>query len=76
MLGINYEDAFETIEVTGSSHPKTNLKRPKMRMAKVPIGPILLVDDVATSGAHIEEATMALRKHDLAVTSIAWIGAN
>jgi len=76
MLGINYEDVFEPLQVSGSSHPKTNIKRPKMHMVKVPIGPILLVDDVATSGSHIEEATMALRKHDLAVTSIAWIAAN
>ncbi len=74
MLGVNYVDAFAPLVVQGSSHPKTNVKRPKMQLATVPIGPILLVDDVATSGAHIEEATVMLRKHDLAVTSIAWIG--
>ncbi len=73
-LGINYLDAFEPLVITGSSHPKTNVRRPKMKLATVPVGPLLLVDDVATSGSHIEEAAVALRRHGLAVTSIAWIG--
>jgi hypothetical protein len=75
LLSVNFVDAFEPLQVTGSSHPKTNVKRPKMKLATIPVGPILLVDDVATSGSHIEEATLALREHDLAVTSIAWIAA-
>jgi len=76
--GTNFVDAFEPLAVQGSSHPKTNVKRPRMKLktAAPPFGPLLLVDDVASSGSHIEEATMALRKHDIAVTSIAWIAAS
>lgn len=76
LLGINFVDAFEPLAVTGSSHPRTNTTRPKMKLATVPVGPVLLVDDVATSGSHLEEATMSLRQHNLAVTSIAWIAAS
>jgi predicted amidophosphoribosyltransferase len=38
-------------------------------------GPALLVDDVATSGSHLEEATKLLRPSCGAVMAVAWIGA-
>ena len=75
-LGINFLDAFKPLAVKGSSHPKTNVQRPKMELALVPVGPILLIDDVATSGSHISEATVALRNEGLAVSSMAWIAAS
>jgi predicted amidophosphoribosyltransferase len=37
-------------------------------------GPVLLVDDVATSGRHIEEATELLRAKGASVLAVAWIG--
>jgi hypothetical protein len=74
-LGLQFADAFEPLQVTGSSHPKTNVKRPKMKLKHVPVGPVLLIDDVATSGSHIEEAASALRDHEVAVIALAWIGA-
>ena len=73
-LNLQFDDAFEPLQVTGSSHPKTNVRRPKMKLRQVPVGPVLLIDDVATSGAHIEEAASALRNHGVAVISLAWIG--
>jgi hypothetical protein len=36
-------------------------------------GPVLLVDDVSTSGAHIEEAVELLRPHANMVFAVAWI---
>jgi len=36
-------------------------------------GPVLLVDDVATSGSHVELSTKALRKVAPAVFPIVWI---
>ena len=60
----------------GKSHPMANLNRPPMRLV-VPVDTtVLLVDDVATSGAHIEEATRLLRPVAGSVLSIAWIGDN
>ena len=38
-------------------------------------GPALLVDDVATSGSHIEEAVKLLRPACGSVLAVAWIGA-
>jgi orotate phosphoribosyltransferase len=37
-------------------------------------GPVLLVDDVATSGQHIEEAAHLLREAGANVLAVAWIG--
>lgn len=74
LLNLQFAEAFAPLQVSGSSHPKTNLKRPKLKLLHVPVGPILLIDDVATSGAHIEEAVNALRDHEIAVISMAWIG--
>jgi predicted amidophosphoribosyltransferase len=58
----------------GSSHPKNNLRRPRMSLAQAISGPALLVADVATSGSHIEEATRLLRPTCGAVLAVAWIG--
>jgi predicted amidophosphoribosyltransferase len=58
----------------GSSHPKSNVKRAAMSMLAKVEGPVLLIDDVATSGRHIEEATLLLRASGASVLAIAWIG--
>jgi predicted amidophosphoribosyltransferase len=58
----------------GSSHPKRNAVRPAMSRILPVEGPILLIDDVATSGRHIEEATKLLRAGGASVLAMAWIG--
>ncbi len=58
----------------GASHPKKNAKRLPMSLAETVPGPVLLVDDVATSGAHIEEAVKILRPGSGSVMAVAWIG--
>jgi hypothetical protein len=58
----------------GGSHPKSNVKREEMRLVASIEGPVLLIDDVATSGRHIEEAVGLLRKSDAGAMAIAWIG--
>lgn len=72
-LGVPYKKMFECIPIKGSSHPKTNGRRPPMQLIDTVDCPILLVDDVATSGSHIEEAATKLREHAPAVWPIAWI---
>jgi PAS domain-containing protein len=57
----------------GSSHPKKNVRRPRLELIEKTAGPALLVDDVATSGAHIEEAVKLLRPVCGAVLAVAWI---
>jgi hypothetical protein len=74
-LELPFAQAFAYRPVAGSSHPKTNVSRPPMQMIAAPGGNTLLVDDVATSGAHIAEAGTMLRKAGTLVTPLAWISA-
>jgi predicted amidophosphoribosyltransferase len=73
-LGIPAAHALLMAPAKGSSHPKTNATRPPMTLAAAIDGPVLLIDDVATSGRHIEEATQLLRANGASVLAIAWIG--
>jgi hypothetical protein len=60
--------------VTGSSHPKEFRKLPPLTWQDAPPpGLVLLVDDVATSGWHLEEALTALRAAGHLALGLAWI---
>ena len=73
-LKLPYLDQFAPLPAQGGSHPRQNLKRPTMRLrAPVPDIPILLIDDVATTGTHIEEATLLLRSTAPVVMPLVWI---
>lgn len=73
-LKLQFLDLFVPLPEQGGSHPRQNLKRPTMRLrAPVPDIPILLIDDVATSGLHIEEATLLLRITAPVVMPLVWI---
>lgn len=74
MMDVPYVAAFEDLPVTGSSHPRRNARRPAMRLKQAPDEAILLIDDVVTSGAHVEEACDLLRPRARAVFPIALIG--
>ena len=74
LMDVPYIDAFETLPVTGTSHPRRNAKRPAMQLRNAPDEATLLIDDVATSGAHIEEACDLLRERARGVLPIALIG--
>jgi predicted amidophosphoribosyltransferase/PAS domain-containing protein len=58
----------------GGSHPKENVRRPPLKLLSPAEGPCLVIDDVATSGAHIEEAIVRLRPSAGSVFAVAWIG--
>ena len=73
-LGLTFVAALEIDRAEGKSHPKRNPTRPAMRLAAPPRGATILVDDVATSGAHMEEATRLLLPEAKAVFALAWIG--
>ena len=73
-LNLKLVAALESERRPGASHPRDNARRPPMRLVEpVPV-PVLLVDDVATSGRHLQEATALLQPGSGAVFSIAWIG--
>jgi hypothetical protein len=76
VLGIPVVNAFLPIDVPrGSSHPRRNIKRPKMTLLENITQPVILIDDVATSGSHINEAATLLRAASPQVWSMAWIAA-
>ena len=73
-LGVTFTQAFDRIETSGSSHPRRNRSRPAMTLRAAPTNRVLLIDDVATSGAHIVEAAKLLRRTASAVLPLVWIG--
>lgn len=74
-LDVVFVEAFDHIATTGSSHPRRNATRPSMTLCQAPTRRVLLIDDVATSGSHIAEATRLLRKTAASVLPLVWIGA-
>ena len=64
---------FADLSVTGASHPRRNATRPRMALREPVTAATLLVDDVATSGAHIAEAATLLRTEAPAVFPLVWL---
>lgn len=58
----------------GSSHPRRNASLERFHLVEPVPRRILLVDDVVTSGLHIEYSVTSLREAGAVVTAIAWIG--
>lgn len=73
-LGLALIDAFAHIDLKGSSHPRSNVKRPPMQLVQSVPGPAILIDDVATSGAHLAEASRLLKADGTQCFAMAWIG--
>ncbi|GGC68479.1 phosphoribosyltransferase [Chelatococcus reniformis] len=74
-LAAPFQQCFEDRFVRGASHPKEFRKLAPISWIDVTSHPgiVLLVDDVATSGWHMEEALTALRGKGCAAVGIAWI---
>lgn len=73
-LGCRFAEAFRPRPVSGVSHPKEFRNLPPLEWQDKPQGPVLLLDDLATSGWHLEEAVTLLREVTAPVSAIAWIG--
>ena len=74
MLGVKFTEAFERQDRPGKSHPRKNAKLPPLKRKNTVTGNILLVDDVATSGRHLEQASAELASTTQHVFPIVWIG--
>jgi hypothetical protein len=72
-LNLECVEAFFCMDQRGTSHPKTNLRRPRMRLKAEIEKPVILIDDVATSGVHIEEAARLLLQTAPTVWPLVWI---
>jgi hypoxanthine phosphoribosyltransferase len=72
-LTLNYLQVWHDRPIRGTSHPKEFRRLPPLDMVAKPIGATLIVDDVATSGYHMEEAIKALHSLCIPAAGIAWI---
>lgn len=72
-MALPFLQVFADRLVPGSSHPKEFKRLPPLEWSTRPAGAILLVDDLATSGWHLEEALTMLRAKVPAIGA-AWIG--
>jgi predicted amidophosphoribosyltransferase len=74
LLHLPVVEAFETMtDKKGSSHPRKNSRRAAMKMRQKIEQPVILIDDVSTSGSHINEAATLLRKSAPTVWPVVWI---
>ena len=73
-LGTSCAEVFACQARQGSSHPRRNTALPRLRKLSDPAFPVLVVDDVASSGRHIEQVSDALGASQQGIFKIAWIG--
>jgi hypothetical protein len=57
----------------GVSHPKEFRKLPPLHQIADPLSGMIVVDDLAVSGWHIEESVLALRRIGAAASAFVWI---
>ena len=83
-LGLEFVEIFEDRFVAGVSHPKEFKKLPplifKAKPADLKGSPkptgVLVIDDLATSGGHMEEALGRIRELGLPAFGAVWIAGN
>jgi hypothetical protein len=73
-MGFVFRKVFEDRFVDGVSHPKEFSKLPPLQIVALPAEAlVLLIDDVATSGWHMEESLSSLRGRGLSAFGAVWI---
>lgn len=75
-FGADFSPVLEHLDVPrrGASHPRRSSSLRGYSLSTNVEGPILLVDDVATTGQHLSKAIEALKKTGQPITAISWIG--
>jgi predicted amidophosphoribosyltransferase len=72
-LHVPFRPIFKETRLKGGSHPSQSAALLPMAVEAQLGGRVLLIDDIASSGRHIELAVNELRKSTEHVTAIAWI---
>jgi predicted amidophosphoribosyltransferase len=72
-LGLPFLQVFADRPCSGVSHPKEFAKLPPLHPLADPPASMLLVDDLGTSGWHVEESLTALRRLGAAASAFEWI---
>jgi predicted amidophosphoribosyltransferase len=73
-LGCASAEALAFNAERGGSFPKKSARLQPFRVTQMVEGPVLLIDDVASSGRHLQLAHRALTNNGLNVVAMAWIG--
>jgi predicted amidophosphoribosyltransferase len=73
LFGLPLLQVFADRFCSGVSHPKEFAKLPPLHQVAEPLPSMILVDDLATSGWHVEEALTALRNLGASASSFVWI---
>lgn len=72
-IGVPWIQVFADRPVAGSSHPRSSVELPPLQQIGAVPHSVIIVDDVATPGRHLEEAVLALRRANARVSAFAWI---
>jgi predicted amidophosphoribosyltransferase len=72
-LGLPFLQIFADRPCSGVSHPKEFAKLPPLEQVAEPLPSMILVDDLATSGWHVEEALTTLRNLGASASAFVWI---
>jgi hypothetical protein len=73
-LGARYVAGLKPQAGSGGSHPRKSARLSAFEVVRRLTGVTLVVDDVVSSGRHLELAVRALRSGDKPVLAVAWIG--
>jgi len=72
-LDLPFLQVFADRPCSGVSHPKEFAKLPPLERIADPCRSMILIDDLATSGWHIEESLSALRSLGASASAFVWI---
>ena len=73
LLGVPFIQVFSDRPCPGVSHPRRSAKLPPLEQIGNPPRSVMLVDDLSTSGRHLEEVVLALRRLGASASAFAWI---
>jgi hypothetical protein len=72
-LGLPFLQVFPDRFCSGVSHPKEFAKLPPLQQIAEPPSSMIVIDDLAVSGWHIEESLLALRCRGVSASATVWI---
>lgn len=73
VLGLPFRQIFADRFCSGVSHPREFSRLPPLEPIADPCPSMILIDDLATSGWHVEESLTALRSLGASASAIVWI---
>lgn len=73
LLGVPFIQVFSDRPCAGVSHPRRSAKLPPLAQIGSPPRSVIIVDDLSTSGRHLEEVILALRRLGTAASAFVWI---